>query len=127
MHLVVLYSANGNSAVFYQWSWFCNRINVVMFSFETVTRNFNIKCDIFLLDTIHNLIIQIWADIFREGSIEFQYYSELICTATDDAQHSCLIYISGFYGNRGGNSPKWKHDKYEEVVQMEEPSSTTDN
>ena len=54
-------------------------------------------------------------------------YPVSICTATDDAQHSCLIYISGFYGNRGGNSPKWKHDKYEEVVQMEEPSSTTDN
>ena len=38
-----------------------------------------------------------------------------------------LIYILGFYGNKGGSSPKWKHDKYEEVVQMEEPSSTTDN
>ena len=38
-----------------------------------------------------------------------------------------IIFISGFYGGRGGGSPKWKHDKYEEVVQMEEPSSTTDN
>ena len=38
-----------------------------------------------------------------------------------------IILISGFYGGRGGGSPKWKHDKYEEVVQMEEPSSTTDN
>ena len=38
----------------------------------------------------------------------------------------CFL-ISGFYGNKGGSSPKWKHDKYEEVVQMEEPSSTTDN
>ena len=37
-----------------------------------------------------------------------------------------IIFISGFYGGRGGGSPKWKHDKYEEVVQMEEPSSTTD-
>ena len=38
----------------------------------------------------------------------------------------CFL-ILGFYGNKGGSSPKWKHDKYEEVVQMEEPSSTTDN
>ena len=38
-----------------------------------------------------------------------------------------FTFISGFYGNKGGSSPKWKHDKYEEVVQMEEPSSTTDN
>merc|ERR1712126_783069 len=33
-------------------------------------------------------------------------------------------YYRRFYGNKGGSSPKWKHDKYEEVVQMEEPSST---
>ena len=38
-----------------------------------------------------------------------------------------FVLILGFYGNKGGSSPKWKHDKYEEVVQMEEPSSTTDN
>merc|ERR1711894_255187 len=44
----------------------------------------------------------------------------------DRAEGTNSGYYRRFYGNKGGSSPKWKHDKYEEVAQLEEPSSTTD-
>ena len=67
------------------------------------------------------MVLRYKSEVIRSNQQTTSFY------VTQQYSRNYIIFISGFYGGRGGGSPKWKHDKYEEVVQMEEPSSTTDN